>query len=111
MSKLEVMTVEKAIGRAAWNMTRKRDTKDAAAIDVLAAEVERLRAENAEILKRLGLGKDQDKQRVIDQLVELDWFRRRENEILQASLAWLDKLTRSHLESWLKRNPKPGAGE
>ena len=45
MIKITVRTVDKAIGRAAWNLPRKRDSEDAAAIDVLAAEVQRLRAD------------------------------------------------------------------
>lgn len=62
------------------------------ALDVLAKEVERLRAENAELRKQAW--RDQPL---------VDWYERRDREVGR-------ELHGVHYETWMRANPKPGAG-
>lgn len=84
----------------------------------LEKEVERLRAENAELRKRVAFLGEEPLPLSAHELAELDWFRQRdlyrldqvkayyganidETDVLQA----IDELI-----EWEKANPKPGAG-
>jgi hypothetical protein len=72
-------------------------------VGTLAAEVERLRAENA--AQQVNLRKFSEL--VTSITGELDWFKRRESEFGPADFHTFPA-TLGRYQDWLKHNPKPG---
>ena len=86
-----------------WTCAEDHARKGAEALHEARAEVERLRAENAELKENASATLYHEALRMKR---ELDWFRRREAAMQQHPFRELP----SGLYAWLLENPKPGAG-
>lgn len=79
---------------------------------LLADEVESLRAENAVLEAKLSSFDNIEKMSIVsNKLAELDWFRRREREVLERLFRKnADDGRFATLLDWEEANPRPGGG-